>query len=113
MRTFVVLFWSSYFVSTMIAWFSFVRDDDRNLKNESSAFRILVYFLLYCPGFSQTVIFAFILVGSIISTKDIIDKKLKIRKQKNKILKERNIKIKLGIIKINKDDPYGEEDWTE
>jgi hypothetical protein len=33
------------------------------------------------------------------------------RVERKRLLKIREEKIKLGIIKISKDDPYGEEDW--
>lgn len=34
------------------------------------------------------------------------------RKFKRHLKRERKEKIRLGIIRINKNDPYGEEDWT-
>jgi len=33
------------------------------------------------------------------------------KKERKRLLKIREEKIKLGIIKISEDDPYGEEDW--
>ena len=40
-----------------------------------------------------------------------IKNRIKNRKEYLRLLKDRDRKIKLGIIKINKEDPYGEEDW--
>ena len=79
-----------------------------NRRNMMKADLITFYMFTYSPSnFIITIIVLF--SWGFNSLIDYVEKLIK----KKKDIKERNFKIKLGIIRINLNDPYGEENWNE
>lgn len=82
--------------------------DTRDVNSEFNGYdfyeKLVIFFIYFAPIFN-TILISYLFVSLI------IDHIIKSKKEKE-IKEERKQKIKKGIIKISKIDPYGEEDWS-
>jgi hypothetical protein len=108
----------TYVLCVVIFFFTIFRDQFKNkeFKNEGWGFKLFVLILLFFPIVNQ--ILAYVLLRTLIFQylKSFFVKgkeKYKAYKKNKEKLSERKRKIKLGIIRITKNDPYGEEDWSD
>lgn len=95
----------------------FFDKQEKPFKDENKYFKIIALFIVYTPFINHLL---GIIIGSLALWKYVIHKsyvkfkeKYKIYNERYKIYRERKQKIKLGIIRITADDPYGEENWME
>jgi len=102
----LLIFLITYVPCVLLLW--------NNTKVEDSdgrGSRILMNLLIFGPGINVLMSIIFLVLSSIDNFP--IFKRFVLRMiQRRKFRKERERKIKLGIIKITPEDPYGEEDWT-
>jgi len=99
----VIYFSSMLFLLWRIDW-QFDGGPEIVKKSDKIAF----YICTYSPS-NFVIMIAVLFVWGI----RIIEDYIKIKKRKRKDIKERFDKIKLGIIRIDSIDPYGEENWNE
>lgn len=111
----MILTWLlSYIACVFIFYFAIYKEED--LEGEPFGYKVFIFTILFAPIINQ-LFGIFILLGILFKLigeklKPIRDKIKKIRINR-RILKERKEKIKLGIIKITPQDPYGEDIWDE
>ena len=76
--------------------------------NYDMGYRVFLLVIMLMPGINS--LFAFFAI--ILESGRFLNEYIKEYKKNRKERKERKQKIKLGIIKITPEDPYGEEDWS-
>jgi len=98
-----------YLISVAILYYVLIQCEDPNnrLRDQDLSIKIMIYIFTFCPVINTLFLIIMSIVSGIMEISFYI-KRLKKRKQ---FKEERKEKIKLGIIKITKNDPYGEEDW--
>ena len=99
---------------------------NNNLNDETNPDKLIGYFLIFMPGVNFSIVI--LLIFSWIDNKLNVSEKVKnkyneirynmrekaIKRVERKIIREdRKEKIKLGIIRISKNDPHGEENWND
>lgn len=84
-------------------------EDGDQISKEDLPFRLLVFSIVYSP---LNIILGVAILGATLY-KGVIVPQVKKLVERYKFNKERKQKIKLGIIKITSNDPYGEENWNE
>ena len=103
----MTIFLINHFIISSILCYFLIYSCREELRTEELIFKIFLRVIVYCPFITEIS-----LVVILITKIDIwIKNRIKNRKEYLRLLKDRDRKIKLGIIKINKEDPYGEEDW--
>lgn len=96
-----------YIITTL--WLYIIIFINNGAKNDDIGSKIIACCLIFTPYLNTFVIFLLF----INFLYDKIDKFEENIKKRRLILKEREQKIKLGIIRISDKDPYGEENWNE
>lgn len=105
----IIIFLIVHLIISVGLWYFLIHKND--LMNEEFSFRFFVYLVVYCPFFTEFSLVVILIMKIVRWIKEIKDR-VKNRKEYLRQIADRERKIRLGIIKISKDDPYGEEDWV-
>ena len=116
----------TYIISTVYLYVAVIVVNKLNEEEGHKSEKITAYFIIFTPSINSI----FVIISAYIYADDKLDISGKVeerwsqikynwrerqikRLQKGILRKERKEKIRLGIIRISKNDPYGEENWNE